>query len=45
MNDENQLDSTSFNKNYKVLKDTAEWLSSEMEPDIWCGGCRVARAG
>jgi exodeoxyribonuclease VII small subunit len=34
MSDENQLDSTSFNKNYKVLKDTADWLSSQKEPDI-----------
>lgn len=31
---ENQLDSTSFNKKYKVLKDTADWLSSQKEPDI-----------
>ncbi|AGA28216.1 exodeoxyribonuclease VII small subunit [Singulisphaera acidiphila] len=28
------LDSTSFNKNYKVLKETADWLSSQNEPDI-----------
>jgi exodeoxyribonuclease VII small subunit len=34
MSDETQLDSTSFNKNYKILKDTADWLSSEKEPDI-----------
>jgi exodeoxyribonuclease VII small subunit len=34
MSDENQLDSTSFNKNYKVLKDTADWLSTQKEPDI-----------
>jgi exodeoxyribonuclease VII small subunit len=34
MSDENQLDSTSFNKSYKVLKDTADWLSSQKEPDI-----------
>jgi exodeoxyribonuclease VII small subunit len=34
MSDENQLDSTSFNKNYKVLKDTADWLSAQKEPDI-----------
>jgi hypothetical protein len=34
MSDENQLDSTSFNKNFKVLKDTADWLSSQKEPDI-----------
>jgi exodeoxyribonuclease VII small subunit len=34
MSDENQLDSASFNKNYKVLKDTADWLSTQKEPDI-----------
>lgn len=28
------LDSTSFNKNYKVLKETADWLSGQNEPDI-----------
>jgi len=32
MNEE--LDSTSFNKNYKVLKATAGWLSTQKEPDI-----------
>lgn len=34
MSEENQLDSTSFNKNYKVLKETADWLSGQKEPDI-----------
>ena len=34
MSDENRLDSTSFNKNYKVLKETADWLSTQKEPDI-----------
>ena len=34
MSDENQLDSTSFNKNYKVLKETADWLAQQKEPDI-----------
>jgi exodeoxyribonuclease VII small subunit len=34
MSDENALDSASFNKNYKVLKDTADWLSQQAEPDI-----------
>ena len=29
-----ELDSTSFNKNYKVLKETAKWLSDQKEPDI-----------
>jgi exodeoxyribonuclease VII small subunit len=28
------LDSSSFNKNYKILKDTADWLSGQKEPDI-----------
>ncbi len=34
MSDEIPLDSTSFNKNYKVLKETADWLSQQKEPDI-----------
>jgi exodeoxyribonuclease VII small subunit len=29
-----QPDSLSFNKNYKILKDTADWLSQQKEPDI-----------
>jgi exodeoxyribonuclease VII small subunit len=29
-----ELDSNSFNKNYKVLKETADWLSTQKEPDI-----------
>jgi exodeoxyribonuclease VII small subunit len=29
-----ELDSQSFNKNYKVLKETADWLSGQKEPDI-----------
>ena len=28
------LDSSSFNKNYRVLKETADWLSGQKEPDI-----------
>jgi exodeoxyribonuclease VII small subunit len=28
------LDSNSFNKGYKVLKETADWLSTQKEPDI-----------
>jgi exodeoxyribonuclease VII small subunit len=28
------LDSTSFNKNYRILKETADWLSQQKEPDI-----------
>jgi exodeoxyribonuclease VII small subunit len=34
MSDEQPLDSTSFNRSYKVLKDTADWLSQQREPDI-----------
>src|SRR5438309_11922234 len=34
MSEENPLDSASFNKNYKVLKETADWLSTQKEPDI-----------
>src|SRR3954463_5788663 len=34
MSDENQLDSGSFNKSYQVLKQTADWLSGQKEPDI-----------
>ena len=29
-----ELDSTSYNKNYHVLKQTADWLSTQKEPDI-----------
>jgi exodeoxyribonuclease VII small subunit len=34
MSEVNQLDSTSFNKSYQVLKQTADWLSQQKEPDI-----------
>jgi exodeoxyribonuclease VII small subunit len=34
MSDENKAASTGFNENYKVLKDTADWLSDQAEPDI-----------
>jgi exodeoxyribonuclease VII small subunit len=34
MSDGQALDSQSFNKNYKVLKDTADWLAKQEEPDI-----------
>jgi exodeoxyribonuclease VII small subunit len=34
MSDGQILDSQSFNKNYKVLKETADWLSRQEEPDI-----------
>jgi exodeoxyribonuclease VII small subunit len=29
-----ELDSASFNKNYQILKQTADWLSTQKEPDI-----------
>jgi exodeoxyribonuclease VII small subunit len=29
-----ELDSNSFNKSYQVLKQTADWLSTQKEPDI-----------
>jgi exodeoxyribonuclease VII small subunit len=29
-----ELDAGSFNKNYKILKETADWLSQQKEPDI-----------
>jgi exodeoxyribonuclease VII small subunit len=29
-----ELDSSSFNKSYKVLKEAADWLSGQKEPDI-----------
>ena len=34
MSDGQVLDSESFNKNYKVLKETADWLTKQGEPDI-----------
>src|SRR3954465_1012637 len=34
MSDVQELDGASFNKNYKVLKETADWLSNQKEPDI-----------
>jgi exodeoxyribonuclease VII small subunit len=34
MSDENKAASTGFNENYKILKDTADWLSDQAEPDI-----------
>ena len=37
-------DSASFNQNYRVLKDTAEWLSKQEEPDIDQLVPRVERA-
>jgi exodeoxyribonuclease VII small subunit len=38
------LDAASFNKNYKVLKETADWLSGQKEPDIDQLVPRVERA-
>ena len=29
-----ELDSSSFNKNYRILRETADWLSGQKEPDI-----------
>lgn len=29
-----ELDATSFNKNYRILKETADWLAGQKEPDI-----------
>ena len=29
-----ELDSASFSKNYRILKETADWLSKQEEPDI-----------
>jgi exodeoxyribonuclease VII small subunit len=31
---EPELDSGSFNTNYRILKETADWLSKQEEPDI-----------
>ena len=41
---EQELDSGSFNKNYRVLKETADWLSKQEEPDIDQLVPRVERA-
>lgn len=37
-------DSESFNKSYRVLKETADWLSGQKEPDIDQLVPRVERA-
>jgi exodeoxyribonuclease VII small subunit len=34
MNDGDGLDRDSFNKNYAILKEAADWLSKQGEPDI-----------
>ena len=44
MSDGIDLDGGSFNKNYKVLKETADWLSQQDEPDIDQLVPRVERA-
>jgi hypothetical protein len=31
---EQELDSGGFHKNYRILKETANWLSKQEEPDI-----------
>ena len=38
------LDSQSFNTNYRILKETADWLSRQEEPDIDQLVPRVERA-
>jgi len=44
MSDEEGLDRESFNKNYAILKQTADWLSKQGEPDIDQLVPRVERA-
>lgn len=44
MSDKTELDTQSFNKSYKVLKETADWLSQQKEPDIDQLVPRVERA-
>ena len=39
-----ELDNASFNKSYRVLKETADWLSKQEEPDIDQLVPRVERA-
>lgn len=34
MNDKQVLDSRGFDENYKILKETADWLSRQQEPKI-----------
>jgi len=34
MNDTDNTDSDSFNASYKILKETADWLARQEEPDI-----------
>jgi exonuclease VII small subunit len=34
MSDESKQDSIGFNENYRILKETADWLSDQAEPDI-----------
>jgi hypothetical protein len=34
MSGENDLDSSSFKKNYKIFKEVAEWHSNDKVPDI-----------
>ena len=44
MSDGIDLDGGGFNKNYKILKETADWLSQQDEPDIDQLVPRVERA-
>jgi exonuclease VII small subunit len=34
MSEESTRDGIGFNENYKILKETADWLSDQAEPDI-----------
>jgi exodeoxyribonuclease VII small subunit len=44
MNDEEVPDSAGFNANYRLLKETADWLAHQEEPDIDQLVPRVERA-
>jgi exodeoxyribonuclease VII small subunit len=44
MNDDEGPESASFNANYRVLKETADWLAQQEEPDIDQLVPRVERA-
>jgi hypothetical protein len=41
---EPELDGASFNKNFAILKETADWLAGQQEPDIDALVPRVERA-
>ncbi|MBN2493726.1 MAG: exodeoxyribonuclease VII small subunit [Deltaproteobacteria bacterium] len=42
--EQNELDTQSFNSNYQVLKDTADWLARQDDPDIDALVPRIERA-